>query len=101
MIRNIHAMTRNGQGRSLTTVVFEGAGDQSAMADSWQKYFQDASQEFHALANSVLDFTKPEIRFGVKDAFFGLEAFPHRARFQSRVFNELQDALFELVLRVS
>jgi hypothetical protein len=47
-----------------------------------------------------MDFTKKDIQFGVKNVFFGLEAIPHRARFHTSLFNNLQESLFELVVRV-
>ena len=81
-------------------MMFENASDSTKIGANWIKYFQEASQEFYSMTSSVLDFTKTDIQYGVKSAFFGLEAFHHRARFHTALFNNLQEALFDMVLRV-
>jgi len=84
----------------LTTFIFENANDLNKVGNNWAKYLKEASTELLSLSSSILDFTRNDIQFGVKNVFYGLEAFSHRARFQSILFNSIQEGLFELVLNV-
>ena len=70
------------------------------MSAPWRADFEQVRREAQSLGNSVLDFGRAESHFGVKNAFYGLEVFSHRARFNGELFNLLQGRLFDRIIEV-
>ena len=65
------------------------------------KYFGDVKQEISLLGSSKLNFNESKIKFGVKNAFYGLHFYSQVPKFKEPKNLMLTCELAELVDRVS
>lgn len=100
LLRNLFTLSFNGRGHSTTTLLFEGEIDLSRVSAPWRADYEQVRLEARSLGNSLLAFGRAESHFGVKNAFYGLEVFPHRARFNGPLFSLLQGRLFDRIIEV-
>ena len=63
-------------------------------------YFNEARNEIKMLTANEINFDDQNNKFGVKKAFFGLDAFFSRQKNESKILIELKYEIFSLITKV-
>lgn len=82
---------------SLTTIIGLNRKNELLIDATYRRFWEDLPLELSLLAAAVVDFTDDSIKFGVKDAFYGLKKFSRPVSSVNPHFSTVRNSLSDLI----
>ena len=94
-------MSCTSKKNAVTTLVTCNSSYEKLMDLNFLKYFAEIKQELSLLSATYLNFNEKKIKFGVKDAFYGLHFYNRLTKFEEPKSLLFAPLLASLVAKVS